>query len=193
MGILGCRKGAAVYRDGHGRGQAVPGVCRDGRRERRQTRDRRRCSHGAVLPLGRDGITVVIVAVVDAVQRQIVCGLRLIRADTSVSGKEYIALFKGFAACGIVRQRDGKLHRPGMGIAAGRIDAQFGVARLIRAFVRVEAVRRVALNQFGEKACTRAGIPLVGDGKSEVEGSCRVGGDGQRNRKRHIGIPRPVD
>ncbi len=69
ISIFGCRKGAAVYRDGHGCGQAVPGVCRDRRRERRQTRDRRRCSHGAVLPLGRDGITVVIVAVVDAVQR----------------------------------------------------------------------------------------------------------------------------
>ena len=187
ISIFGCRKGAAVYRDGHGCGQAVPGVCRDRRRERRQTRDRRRCSHGAVLPLGRDGITVVIVAVVDAVQRQAVYRLRRVSADLSVPGKEYIALFKGFAACGIVRQCNGKLLRPGMGVAAGRIDAQPGIARLFLAGTRVEAVRHAALDQLCHKACTRAGVPLIGDGKGEVESSCRVGGDGQRHRKRQIG------
>ena len=187
ISIFGCRKGAAVYRDGHGRGQTVPGVCRDGRRERSQTRDRRRCSHGAVLPLGRDGITVVIVAVVDAVQRQAVYRLRRVSADLSVPGEEYIALFKGFAAVCIVRQRDGKLHRPGMGVAAGRINAQPGIARLFLAGTRVEAVRHAALDQLCHKACTRAGVPLIGDGKGKVEGSCRVGGDGQRHRKRQIG------
>ena len=187
ISIFGCRKGAAVYRDGHGCGQAVPGVCRDRRRERRQTRDRRRCSHGAVLPLGRDGITVVIVAVVDAVQRQAVYRLRRVKADPPVPRIEHIVLFKGFAACRIVRQRDGKLHRLGMGIAAGRIDAQLGIARHCGAGIRVETVRHTALDQFCEKTCTRIRISIVGDGKSEVEGSCRVGGDGQRHRKRQIG------
>ena len=187
ISILGCRKGAAVYRDGHGRGQAVPGVCRDGRRERRQTRDRRRCSHGAVLPLGRDGIAVVIVAVVDAGQRQAVYRLRRVKTDPPVPRIEHIVLFKGFAACRIVRQRDGKLHRPGMGIAAGRIDAQLGIARHCGAGIRVETVRHTALDQFCKKACTRIRVSIVGDGKGEVEGSCRVGGDGQRHRKRQIG------
>ena len=187
IGILGCGKGAAVHLNGHGRRQAVAGVCLDRRRECRQTRDRRRCSHGAVLPICRDGIDIIVVAVVDTGQRQIVYGLRRIRADLSVPGKEYIALFKGFAACGIVRQCDGKLHRPGMGVAAGRIDAQLGISRLFPAGIRVEAVRHAALDQLCHKACTRAGVPLIGDGKGEVEGSCRVGGDSQRNRKRHIG------
>ena len=187
IGILGCGKGAAVHLNGHGRRQAVAGVCLDRRRECRQTRDRRRCSHGAVLPICRDGIDIIVVAVVDTGQRQIVYGLRRIRADLSVPGKEHIALRKGFAAVCIVRQRDGKLHRPGMGVAAGRIDAQLGISRLFPAGIRVEAVRHAALDQLCHKACTRAGVPLIGDGKGEVEGSCRVGGDGQRNRKRHIG------
>ena len=187
IGILGCGKGAAVHLNGHGRRQAVAGVCLDRRRERRQTRDRRRCSHGAVLPICRDGIDIIVVAVVDTGQRQIVYGLRRIRADLSVPGKEHIALRKGFAAVCIVRQRDGKLHRPGMGVAAGRIDAQLGISRLFPAGIRVEAVRHAALDQLCHKACTRAGVPLIGDGKGEVEGSCRVGGDGQRHRKRQIG------
>ena len=187
IGILGCGKGAAVHLNGHGRRQAVAGVCLDRRRECRQTRDRRRCSHGAVLPICRDGIDIIVVAVVDTGQRQIVYGLRRIRADLSVPGKEHIALFKGFAACGIVRQCDGKLHRPGMGVAAGRIDAQLGISRLFPAGIRVEAVRHAALDQLCHKAGARAGVPLVRDGKGEVKGSCRVGGNSQRNRKRHIG------
>ena len=74
-----------------------------------------------------------------------------------------------------------------MGVAAGRIDAQPGIARLFLAGTRVEVVRHAALDQLCHKACTRAGVPLIGDGKGKVEGSCRVGRDGQRHRKRQIG------
>ena len=74
-----------------------------------------------------------------------------------------------------------------MGIAAGRIDAQLGIARHCGAGIRVETVRHTALDQFCKKTCTRIRISIVGDGKGEVEGSCRVGGDGQRHRKRQIG------